>query len=167
MDGYIRSVYDFFSLHTAIFKSQALEIKSHSYGGREILNLVAVFNRKTNQQCDELIDKIKNLFAESGRTLSEKQYIDLKEKCTKPFVNGIDAFKKALQEEFEWTSTMETSLSVLKGNVISSINHRIDTFKLISSIRLDKALRWTALGTIFAGISLLLSAAAILISIVE
>ena len=166
VDDYIQKMYDCFSRHIATFRKQAQEMKSHSYGGREVLNLVAVFNQETNQQCDKLIDKVKNLFAESGRSLSKKQYDDLKSKCTKPFVNGIDAFKKALQEEFEWTSTMETSLSVLKGNVISSINHRIDTFKLISSVRLDKALRWTALGTIFAGISLLLSAVAILVSII-
>lgn len=167
VDGYIRGVYDFFSYQTAVFKKQALEMKSSSYGGRDVLNLVANFNQRTSQKRDELLDKVKSLFAESGRKLSKKQYSDLKEKCTKPFVNGINTFKKALVEEFEWTSTEETSLSVLEQNVISSINYRIDTFKLMSSIHLDKALWWTALGTIFAGASLVLSIIALIISIVQ
>ena len=165
VDGYIHGVYDFFSWQTAVFKKQALEVKSRSYGGREVLDLVAVFVQKTKQERDQLLENVKNLFIETGRTLSEKQYNDLKSKCTKPFICGIDAFSKTLRDEFEWTSSPETSLFILKESTISIINGHIDTFKLMTSIHLDKALQWTALGTIFAGVSLLLSVVAILVSI--
>ena len=165
VDGYISEVHNFFGLQSAILRTQSLEITSRCYySGREILDLVANFNQRTNQQCDELLDKVKNLCAESGRSLSDKQYNDLKSKCTKPFICGIDDFQKALQEEFEWTSTMETSLFALRQKVTSSINRRIDTFKTISSVRLDKTLRWTILGTV---ISTLLSVLTIIISIVK
>ena len=165
MDGYIRGVYDFFGRQTAVFKKKALEIKSNSYGGREVLDLVAVFVQNTKQERDQFLENVKNLFKETGRTLSEKQYNDLKSKCTKPFICGIDTFSKTLKEEFEWTSSPETSLFILKESTISIINGHIDTFKLMSSIRLDKALRWSTLQTIIAGISLLLSVVAIIISI--
>ena len=66
------------------------------------------------------------------------------------------------QNEFELNKTLETKLEVAKGNISNKISNHINALKIFINSKLDKALWWTAIGTIFAGVSLILSVIAII-----
>lgn len=164
VDDEISNIYDFFSLYTILFERKAKETKAGSYGGYEISKMVGEFNKAINDKSTELLEKVSKLFQESGRTLSEKQYDILLNKCHTPFERSIDDYKKVFRKEFESNDSIEISLDMFKSNVKAKINKRIRGLKVFINTKLDKALWWTAIGTVFAGVSLILSVVAIIVA---
>jgi hypothetical protein len=148
-----------------LFERKAQRLKAGSYGGYEVNNLVGEFNKAVNDKSSELLDKITNMFKESGRNLSDEQYNTLISNCSKTFATIIDNYYKVFQKEFEFNRTIETSLNCLKGNTMHKISCHIKALKILTRTKLDKALLWTKISTIFAGISLLLSIIAIVVTI--
>lgn len=161
----ISDIYGYFSIHNALFERKAQRLKAGSYGGYEVNNLVGEFNKAVNDKSSELLDKITNMFKESGRNLSDEQYDTLINNCSKTFSTIIDNYCKVFQKEFEFNRTIETSLNCLKGNTMHKISCHIKALKILARTSLDKALLWTKISTIFAGISLLLSVIAIVVTI--
>ena len=158
----ILDIYEHFSVYIYSFENLAKETKSNSYGGYELTKFVGDFNKELNQKCSDLLKEIETLFVGSGRKLSRKQYMDLIEKCTKPFDSIIDNYSAAFKKEFGLNETAETSLRVSKGRIYGKISGFINAVNIISNTKIDKALVWTAIGTLFAGVSLLLSVISIL-----
>lgn len=160
----ISDTYGYFSIHNALFERKAQRLKSGSYRGYDVTNLVGEFNKAVNDKSSELLDKITNMFKESGRNLSDEQYDTLINNCSKTFSTIIDNYCKVFQKEFEFNRTIETSLNCLKGNTTHKISCRIKALKILTITKLDKALLWTKISTIFAGVSLLLSIIAIVVT---
>ena len=158
----ISGIYDYFALHNLLFERKANQIKSDSYGGHEINKIMDEFNQIINTKSSELLEKISQMFKDSGRKLSKKQYKELIKNCTAPFISCIDNYKQVFQNEFELNKTLETKLEVAKGNISNKISNHINALKIFINSKLDKALWWTAIGTIFAGVSLILSVIAII-----
>lgn len=165
VDSYIYKTKTSFSVYVATFQKEALEIKTRSYGGYELSRLVGNFNQKSNQLCDELLDEISSLFNDIGRKLSDKQYENLKEKCVKLFEDSSNTFAEAFNKEFGLNGSLELSFLNTKRNIISRINNYINILNIKASTRINKALIWTIWGTIFAGLSTILSVIAIIISL--
>ncbi len=164
IDANILNINDYFFVYTLLFKRKAKETKAGSYGGYEVINFVGEFNNELNNKCADLLKETEKLFINSGRKLSKKQYTELIGKCTKPFDSIIENYSKAVKEEFELNGTLEVSLTLSKERISSRIRGHINALKSISNTKIDKALLWTAVGTIFGGISLILSVIAIIIS---
>ena len=147
----------FFLSYTAQFKKTAKEMKSRAHGGYEIDHLTKEFEKEVVYKCTELLEKIEVLFNNSGRNLSSKQYNDLINMCTKKFSAIINNYCSAFREEFENIETCESSFKTLNENITCKINNYIRAFKSLSNTKIDKALLWTAIGTVFAAISLIIS----------
>lgn len=88
--------------------------------------------------------------------------MDLIDKCTKPFDSIVDNYSKAFEKEFGLNETLKTSLTISKSRMFGKIGGFINALNIISNTKIDKALVWTAVGTVFAGFSLILSIIAIL-----
>lgn len=165
VNDYLDDATVYFSFYNAKFKQTAKETKSRAYGGYEVVRLTKDFEKDVSCKCTELLEKIEILFNNSGRKLAAEQYNDLINKCTKKFNAIIDNYWSVFQEEFESIETCENSFKILKENITCKINNYIRAFKCLSNTKIDKALLWTAIGTVFAGISLILSVIAIIVSI--
>lgn len=158
----IFDIYEYFSVYIHLFEKRAEETKANSYGGYELTKFAGEFNKELNQKCSELLKEIETLFVGSGRKLSRKQYMDLIDKCTKPFDSIVDNYSKAFEKEFGLNETLKTSLTISKSRMFGKIGGFINALNIISNTKIDKALVWTAVGTVFAGFSLILSIIAIL-----
>lgn len=158
----ISNIKEYFSIYILLFERRAEETKANSYGGYELTKFVGEFNNELNQKCSELFKEIENLFVGSGRKLSREQYIDLTDKCTKSFDSIIDNYSKAFDKVFGLNETLRLSLTTSKSRIFRKIGKFINALNIISNTKIDKALWWTAIGTVFAGISLILSIIAIL-----
>lgn len=161
----IEDIYKHFEVYKLLFKRRAQRVKSGSYEGRDVLELVEGFNKEVNKKCNELLKEIDSLFINSGRKLSNKQYADLIAKCTTLFVSTIDTYYKAFQEEFDLNRTIEASRNMFRSNVALRISSHINALNITTNTKLDEALLWTAIGTVFAGLSLVLSVIAIIVTI--
>ncbi|MBE6806268.1 MAG: hypothetical protein E7526_07170 [Ruminococcaceae bacterium] len=161
----IEDTYKYFEEYKHLFKNNAQEVKAGSYGGRDVLEFVEDFNKEVNKKCNELLKEIDSLFINSGRKLSNNQYADLIDKCTTLFASTIDGYYKVFEEEFDLNETIETSSNLFRGNTALKISRHINALNIMSNTKLDKALLWTAIGTVFAGLSLVLSVIAIIVTI--
>lgn len=161
----ILEIHDFFAIHNKLFERKSKQLKSGSYGGYDMLKMASEFNQAITNKSSELLEKITNMFEESGRNLSDEQYDTLISNCSNTFSTIIDNYHKVFQKEFELNRTIETSLNCLKGNTMHKISCHIKALKILTRTKLDKALLWTKISTIFAGISLLLSIIAIVVTI--
>ena len=161
----IEDIYKHFEAYKLLFKRNAQRVKSGSYSGHDVLELVEDFNKEVNRKCNELLKEIDSLFINSGRKLSNNQYADLIEKCTTLFVSTVDGYYKVFQEEFDLNRTIETSRNVFRSNIALRISSHINALNIMTNTKFDKALLWTAIGTVFAGFSLVLSVIAIIITI--
>lgn len=160
----IVDIYEHFSVYIHLFEKKAEETKANSYGGYELTKFAGDFNKELNQKCSELLKEIEKLFVGSGRKLSRKQYMDLIEKCTKPFDSIVDNYSEVFEKEFGLNETIKTSLKISKSRMFMKISGFINALNIISNTKIDKALVWTAVGTVFAGISLILSVIAIILT---
>lgn len=161
----IEDTYKHFEAYKHLFKKNVQEVKAGSYGGHDVLEFAEDFNKEVNRKCNVLLKEIDSLFINSGRKLSNKQYADLIDKCTTLFVSTIDGYYKVFQEEFDLNRTIETSRNVFRSNIALRISNHIDALNIMTNTKLDKALLWTAIGTVFAGLSLVLSVIAIIVTI--
>lgn len=157
----IAEIYRYFSIYIYLFSKKAPEIKAGSYGGYDLVKLVEDFNTELNLKSSKLLKNVENWFLISGRKLSKHQYERTIDMCTKPFISIIDDYSKAFKKEFDLNKTLEVSFVTSKNTISSKIQSYLNTLSIISNSKLDKALMWTALGTVFAGISLILSVIAI------
>ena len=115
---------------------------------------------------EDKYDNFTNCTAEDESLKSfKKQYADLIDKCTTLFVSTIDGYYKVFQEEFDLNRTIETSRNVFRSNIALRISNHINALNIMTNTKLDKALLWTAIGTVFAGLSLVLSVIAIIVTI--
>jgi hypothetical protein len=160
----IEDTYKYFEVYKYTFNKKVKKLKASPYSGHDVLELVENFNDELNLKCKTLLKEIDDLFINSGRKLSNSQYADLIKRCTSLFVSTIDGYYKAFQEEFEFKGTIKTSANVFRKNMASKISGHINALNIISTTKIDKALMWTAVGTVFAGISLLLSIIAIILT---
>lgn len=157
VDNHISDIHEYFNLYIHLFENKAKETKNSSYGGYELKTLVNEFNNEINQKCSNLMREIETIFANSGRKLSHKQYVDLIEKCVKPFNTIESNFATTFKKEFNFNETLKISLLNSNERISKKINDSINTLNILSNTKIDKALIWTAIGTILAGISLILS----------
>ena len=164
IDEKIDDTYGNFEVFKLMFKRKAQELKTRSYSGRDVLEFVGDFNKEVNDKCNELLKEIDSRFINSGRKLSKSQYADLIGKSTTLFTSVIDGYYKSFQEEFDLNRTIETSKNAFRGNIVLKISRHINALNIMSNTKLDKALLWTAIGTVFAGISLVLSVIAIIVA---
>ena len=157
VNDYLDGTITYFSSYNAQFKKTAKEIKSRAHGGYEVAHLTKEFEKEVGYKCTELLEKIEALFNKSRRNLSSKQYNGLINMCTKKFNAIVNSYCSAFCEEFENIETVESSFKILNENITCKINNYIRAFKCLSNTKIDKALLWTAIGTVFAAISLILS----------
>lgn len=157
----ISEIQDYFSIYNILFERKAKEIKTRSYGGYEITQMVGEFNQALNIKSSELLEKISKVFKELGRKLSAEQYDTLTEKCTNAFATIIDSYKVAFQKEFELKASLETTLNVSKGRISNKFKEYINSMKKITNTKIDKALLCAEISTALAGLSLVVSIIAI------
>ena len=116
-NDYLDGTIAYFSSYTVQFKKTAKEIKSRAHGGYEIELLTKKFEKEVNYKCTELLDKVENLFLNSGRKLSTKQYNDLTNRCIEKFKAIINNYYSIFRDEFENIETYEIFFKSLNENV--------------------------------------------------
>ena len=144
-----------------MFERKAKEIKTRSYGGYEITQMVGEFNQALNIKSSELLEKISKVFKELGRKLSAEQYDTLTEKCTNAFATIIDSYKVAFQKKFELNASLEITLNVSKGRISNKFKEYINSMKIITNTKIDKTLLCAEISTALAGLSLVVSIIAV------
>lgn len=163
VDNKTTDIHKHFSMYNALSKV-AFQTKKASYSDYDLQKMVGGFSREVNSQCSKLLETISDIFTKSGRKLSAKQYNILIDMCTKTFTTIIDNYKTAFQEEFNISDTLEIQFRLCEEDVSNKINKHIKALKILINTKIDKALWWTAIGTVFAGVSLILSVVAIIVA---
>lgn len=157
----ISEIENSFILHNISFQRKAKELKAGSYGGHDKVRCLKEFGKFVDQQLSILFQETSRVFVSSGRKLSEQQYGYLKEYYTGVFDSYIQNFRNLFSIEFQVEESLRIMFDSLKFHTTQKIENYISAMEYLRENRIDKALIWTAVGTVFAGISLILSVIAI------
>ena len=147
----------YFYVYGMQFRKKAQAKKATAFAGHEIKQFADEFCVEINSKCSELLCSAEKLFLASGRKLSKSQYKHLIAEYTHSFGILIDAFSKTFFEEFETLETIALLFSNLKGNITPKITSHFRAIEILSNSKIDKVLRWTAVSTVLAALSLILS----------
>ena len=163
IDIKLEEISDYFANYNILLEKQAKEIKALSHGGYEIKKMASDFSNEINIKTKELLEEIENRIISSSRKFKPKQISDVEKKCTNKILFIIDDFNTKLQEMFGLIESIEVLLYNLKQRTQYKIAKGIKAVNAMTNAKIDKALLWTAIGTVFAGISLILSVIGILV----
>lgn len=157
IDIKLEEISEYFSNYNIVFEKQANELKATSYGGYEIRRMVSDFSNEINIKTKELLVEIENRIISSSRKFSSEQMNDVEQKCTNKISFIINNFNTKLQEVFGLVESVEVTLCNLKQGTEYKITKGIRAVNAMTNAKIDKALCWTAIGTVFAAVSLVLS----------
>lgn len=157
----------YFYVYSMKFRKKAQVKKASSYSGYEVEQFVNEFCNEINNKCSELLNATERLFIASGRKLSKAQYEHLITEYIHSFNTAIDSFSKTFAQEFGPIESYMIVFSNLKGNIAPKIKVHLQAMEALSNSRIDKSLCWTATSTAIAAASLLVSAFALIVTIID
>ena len=148
----LNEILNYFIGYNILFETKAKEMEMRSYGGYEVYKLLTDFGEELDKKTTMLLEEIQNVIVSSSRNVSSKQIVKLTDKCTQTIDIIIEQYLEKNQQLFGKNETIELSLINLKQNMEQKIKTGIKMIKAVTSIKIDKALRWTMAGTIIAAL---------------